>query len=185
MLLADLDGFKMVNDSLGHDAGDQVLVEMAARMADCVRPGDTVARMGGDEFTILLEDTADPTFVETVADRLLSVVRQPTNVAGTEIRLGVSVGIAYSLAGNETAQDMVRNADVAMYAAKNQGRGRWATYDAGLHADAEAQLRCRTSSTVHSRAASSRSTTSRRFRSRRTASKAPRLSCAGIIRSSA
>lgn len=141
VLLADLDGFKLVNDSLGHDAGDRVLVEMAARMADCIRPGDTVARMGGDEFMILLEDATDAKLVETVADRVLEIICQPMTVAGTEIRLGVSIGIAYSLTGTETAQDMVRNADVAMYAAKNQGRGCWAVYDAGLHAQAAEQLR--------------------------------------------
>ena len=139
VLLADLDGFKAVNDSLGHEVGDTVLVEMAARLTTCVRPGDTVGRMGGDEFAILLEDLADIRWAQTVADQVVEIVRQPMRVADTEIRLGVSIGIARSIAGGDTAQAMVRNADVAMYAAKNQGRGCWAHYDADMHAQAEEQ----------------------------------------------
>jgi diguanylate cyclase (GGDEF)-like protein/PAS domain S-box-containing protein len=139
VLLADLDGFKAVNDSLGHEVGDTVLVEMAARLTSCARPGDTVGRMGGDEFAILLEDLADIRLAQTVADQVVEIVRQPMRVADTEIRLGVSIGIARSVAGGDTAQAMVRNADVAMYAAKSQGRGCWAHYDADVHAHAEEQ----------------------------------------------
>jgi diguanylate cyclase (GGDEF)-like protein/PAS domain S-box-containing protein len=141
VLLADLDGFKAVNDSFGHDAGDKVLVEMAARLASCVRPGDTVARMGGDEFTILLEDLGETGLAETIADWILEIVRQPVTVDGSEMRLGVSVGIAHSASAGDTAQDMLRNADVAMYTAKSRGRGCWAGYDAGLYAQAEELLR--------------------------------------------
>jgi diguanylate cyclase (GGDEF)-like protein/PAS domain S-box-containing protein len=131
VLLADLDGFKAVNDSLGHDAGDAVLVETAARLAGCVRPGDTVARLGGDEFAIILEDVREPGLAERLADRMLEIMRQPFAVAGTDLHVGVSIGIA--LPGVDTGTDLLRNADTAMYNAKALGRGQWTVFEPVMH----------------------------------------------------
>jgi diguanylate cyclase (GGDEF)-like protein/PAS domain S-box-containing protein len=140
VLLADLDGFKTVNDSLGHDSGDAVLVEVAARLSACRRAGDTVARLGGDEFAFLLEDLADASVAEDFASRVLDLMHQPFAVAGRELRVGLSIGIAYHREAGETAQDLLRNADVAMYSAKNQGRGRFATFQTAMHTQAQESL---------------------------------------------
>jgi diguanylate cyclase (GGDEF)-like protein/PAS domain S-box-containing protein len=141
VLLADLDGFKTVNDSLGHDVGDEVLVEVAARLGSCVRPGDTVARLGGDEFAIILEDSTEPAGADHVAERMLEIMRQPFTAGGTEMRVGVSIGVAHARSGAETGSELLRNADMAMYSAKNNGRGQWAVFETIMHRRAEERLR--------------------------------------------
>ena len=128
----DLDRFKNVNDSLGHDAGDELLVEVARKLESVIRPGDTVARFGGDEFTVLCEDlpseTARDQTVE-IADRLLSTVIRPLVVRGTEMFVGASVGIAMATTGEERPEELLRDADAAMYHAKEAGRGRVEVFD--------------------------------------------------------
>jgi diguanylate cyclase (GGDEF)-like protein/PAS domain S-box-containing protein len=141
VLLADLDGFKAVNDSLGHDAGDKVLVEVAARLAGCLRSGDTAARLGGDEFAIILEDVTEPAVAERVADRMLEIMRQTVRLGDADVRVGVSIGMAQSVDGTETGPDLLRNADIAMYSAKSNGRGQWATFKPIMHRRAEERLR--------------------------------------------
>jgi diguanylate cyclase (GGDEF)-like protein/PAS domain S-box-containing protein len=123
VLLVDLDGFKQVNDTLGHDAGDQLLQEVAQRFNSVVRTSDTVARFGGDEFALLLEEIADHEAVG-LAQRLLERLAAPVAVAGREVVLGASVGIVLHT-GTGQSEDLVRHADVAMYAAKDAGRGRY------------------------------------------------------------
>jgi diguanylate cyclase (GGDEF)-like protein/PAS domain S-box-containing protein len=122
VLLVDLDGFKEVNDSLGHDAGDELLRVVARRFEEEVRASDTVARFGGDEFALLLEDVGEEEAV-ALARRLLEQVSEPIAIAGRNVALAASIGIVLS-SGGASSKDMVRDADVAMYAAKDAGRGR-------------------------------------------------------------
>ena len=122
VLLVDLDGFKQVNDSLGHDAGDALLQEVAGRFDSLVRTSDTVARFGGDEFAVLLEDADEHQAVRS-ADRLLAGLGEPITVAGRELVLGASIGIVTASGGSESAEALIRDADIAMYAAKEAGRG--------------------------------------------------------------
>jgi diguanylate cyclase (GGDEF)-like protein/PAS domain S-box-containing protein len=127
VLLVDLDGFKQVNDTLGHDAGDQLLQQVAERFEHAIRPGDTVARFGGDEFALLLEGATEPAAV-VVADRLLTSLSEPVSIAGRDLALGASIGIVLHPGGTdkgEESEDLIRHADVAMYAAKEAGRGRY------------------------------------------------------------
>jgi diguanylate cyclase (GGDEF)-like protein/PAS domain S-box-containing protein len=128
----DLDRFKNVNDSLGHDAGDDLLVAVARTLEGVIRPGDTVARFGGDEFTILCEDlpydTAREQAVE-IAERLLEAVVRPMVVRDTEMFVGASVGIALAASGDERPEELLRDADAAMYHAKELGRGRVEVFD--------------------------------------------------------
>ena len=119
----DLDRFKTVNDSLGHQAGDDALRAVAERLTACLRSGDTVARLGGDEFVVLLEDVTDPTSVEEIADRILAAVAQPLALGGAETRLTASLGIAVSRP-DVSPEALLREADSAMYAAKRSGTGR-------------------------------------------------------------
>ena len=121
VLLVDLDRFKTVNDGLGHAAGDSFLVEAAGRLSGSMRSGDTVARHGGDEFTVLLEDLDAPDLADDVADRILALLRQPITVNGTELRLSASVGVALSDAELHEPEELMRAADLAMYQAKNTG----------------------------------------------------------------
>jgi diguanylate cyclase (GGDEF)-like protein/PAS domain S-box-containing protein len=123
VLLLDLDGFKQVNDSLGHDAGDQLLEEVARRFGEVTRPADTLARFGGDEFAFLLEGTNE-TQATAAANRLLRSLSEPIRIAGHELALGASVGIAVHAGGTDESEELIRHADVAMYAAKEAGRGR-------------------------------------------------------------
>jgi diguanylate cyclase (GGDEF)-like protein/PAS domain S-box-containing protein len=123
VLLVDLDGFKQVNDSLGHDAGDQLLQEVAQRFRSVVRPSDTVARFGGDEFALLLEDISEHEAVG-FAQRFLDRLGAPVTIARREVVLGASVGVVLR-SGTGRSEELIRDADVAMYAAKDAGRGRY------------------------------------------------------------
>lgn len=128
VVFLDLDGLKKVNDGLGHDAGDQLLRQVAARLLESARPGDTVGRLGGDEFAVLLESCADPhTSAVAVADRILQELITPVVLADGPATLSASIGIAVPEPG-ATASSLLRDADVAMYAAKAAGRGRWVLY---------------------------------------------------------
>jgi diguanylate cyclase (GGDEF)-like protein/PAS domain S-box-containing protein len=142
VLFLDLDRFKNVNDSLGHDAGDELLVAVARRLEAVLRPGDTVARFGGDEFTILCEDlphdAARDRAVE-IAQRLLTSVDRPFAVRMTETFVGISIGIALTATGDETPDELLREADAAMYHAKEIGRGRAEVFDDTMRARALAR----------------------------------------------
>lgn len=132
LCFCDLDGFKTVNDSLGHQAGDDMLVAAGKRLAAVVRPGDTVARLGGDEFAVLLEHIDDPAAATAVAERIVSVMRQPVAVQGRPIATSVSVGVAVATTGTTAAQ-LLREADAAMYEAKAAGKDRLAVFEADMH----------------------------------------------------
>jgi diguanylate cyclase (GGDEF)-like protein/PAS domain S-box-containing protein len=133
VLFLDLDDFKDVNDSLGHDAGDALLREVAGRLLSSSRPPDTVARLGGDEFAILLEDIDGALGAARVAERLLKAFEPKLALNGTELELKASVGIATNSRVSETAEKLLRNADVAMYSAKAAGKGRFEHFEQGMH----------------------------------------------------
>jgi diguanylate cyclase (GGDEF)-like protein/PAS domain S-box-containing protein len=136
----DLDGFKTVNDSLGHDVGDDLLREVAARLADAVRRSDTVARLGGDEFAILIEQSSRPLDEATlVADRILQAMTDPIQLGQHHVVLSASLGIAVG-DGDSGAADLIRNADIAMYQAKTSGKGAWVTYEPGMRTAAIERL---------------------------------------------
>jgi diguanylate cyclase (GGDEF)-like protein/PAS domain S-box-containing protein len=132
LMYLDLDRFKIVNDSLGHPAGDELLKEVASRLAVCVRPRDLVARLGGDEFCILVEDVSRREDVLALGERLLAALARPVMVNGTETRPMASVGITFSDMGYREPDEMLRDADLAMYRAKSEGKGRLALFDASL-----------------------------------------------------
>ncbi len=140
VLLLDLDGFKMVNDSLGHDAGDDLLVAVGARILACGRASDTVARLGGDEFAILLEDEGDETRATAVADRVLRELAAPFEVRGREVFVRASIGIAISGGLATNTDDLIRNADTAMYAAKAAGKARYELFQPVMHTRALLQF---------------------------------------------
>jgi diguanylate cyclase (GGDEF)-like protein/PAS domain S-box-containing protein len=132
----DLDGFKNVNDGLGHEAGDNLLREVAARLQSIVRSGDTVARLGGDEFAILVEESHNvQTEAEAIADRALQALTIPVSTGGHHIKANASLGIAHADA-DSTASSLLRDADVAMYQAKTTGKARWVVYDPTMRASA-------------------------------------------------
>jgi diguanylate cyclase (GGDEF)-like protein/PAS domain S-box-containing protein len=136
VLFLDLDRFKIINDSLGHMVGDQLLVGIARRLEICLRPGDTVARLGGDEFTVLLEDLTSVTEAIDVADRLQKAIALPFNLNGHEVFTTVSIGIALSSTGYDRPEEVLRDADTAMYRAKMLGKARHEVFDKTMHARA-------------------------------------------------
>jgi diguanylate cyclase (GGDEF)-like protein/PAS domain S-box-containing protein len=144
VIFLDLDRFKVVNDRLGHVGADAVLAALARRLEACLRVGDSVARLGGDEFALLLQDVDDPS---VVAQRILQELRRPFEVAGHQLMVSASMGIAVSSTGFPRAEDALRNADAAMYRAKARGRARFEIADAELQArsleelELEGQLR--------------------------------------------
>jgi diguanylate cyclase (GGDEF)-like protein/PAS domain S-box-containing protein len=140
VLFLDLDRFKLINDSLGHTVGDQLLQEFARRLMDCLRPGDTVARVGGDEFTILIDDIHHVSDATHVADRIQQILSLPFVLDGHEIFTTASIGIALSSEAYGRSQDLLRDADIAMYRAKARGRARYQVFDTGMHATAVLQL---------------------------------------------
>ncbi|MFL5382490.1 MAG: putative bifunctional diguanylate cyclase/phosphodiesterase [Longimicrobiaceae bacterium] len=137
VIFLDLDRFKVVNDRLGHLGADAVLVALARRLEGCVRAGDSVARLGGDEFALLVQDVADPS---VVAQRILEELRRPFEVAGQQLPVSASMGIAISSTGFTRPEDALRDADAAMYRAKARGRARFEIADAELAARSRAQV---------------------------------------------
>lgn len=140
VLFIDLDRFKIINDSLGHFYGDQLLIEIAGRLRDCLRPNDLVARLGGDEFTILVEGNYKPSEVISIAERIQEKFAQPFNLGGHEIYSSASIGILHNTIKHLTAEDMMRDADTAMYQAKRGGKARHEVFDENMHEEAKAIL---------------------------------------------
>ncbi len=132
VLFLDIDRFKLVNDSLSHAVGDNLLIALAGRVSAALRPGDTVARLGGDEFTVLLEDVLESEDATIVADRILHSLDEPFEIDGNELFVSASIGIALSDPQLGSA-DLMRNADIAMYDAKRRGRARSAVFDESMH----------------------------------------------------
>ena len=130
VLFLDLDGFKTVNDSLGHGAGDELLVAVATRLDGVLRAGDSAARLGGDEFAILVEGLAAEQEAITVAERVLAALRAPFAIGGQDVGARASVGIATA---RGPGSDLLRDADLAMYQAKTEGRDRIVAYDCAMH----------------------------------------------------
>jgi diguanylate cyclase (GGDEF)-like protein/PAS domain S-box-containing protein len=153
VLFLDLDGFKMINDSMGHQIGDQLLLGVASRLEKCLRVSDTVARLGetftvarlgGDEFTVLLDDIKDPGDAKRAAERMMKALASPFILGGKEVFTSVSIGIALSNPAYEQAEDVLRDADTAMYRAKSLGKGRYEVFDADMRARVMARLQLET-----------------------------------------
>jgi diguanylate cyclase (GGDEF)-like protein len=144
VLFLDVDGFKLVNDSMGHHVGDEMLVSIARRLEGCVRGGDIVARLGGDEFAILLERIVDVRDAAMVAERVQEALQQPLSIGGYEHATSASIGVALSTGASEQPEYVLRSADIAMYRAKNSGRGRYEMFDRAMHAEALTRLQIET-----------------------------------------
>jgi diguanylate cyclase (GGDEF)-like protein/PAS domain S-box-containing protein len=144
VLFLDIDRLKAVNDSLGHVAGDKLLVEISHRLEYCLRLGDTVARLGGDEFAILLEDVNDVSDAMRVADRIQHDLTKPFDLNGKSISITASVGVTLSAVGYSQPEELLQDADSAMYRAKSKGGGHYEVYDIDMHARAVARLQLET-----------------------------------------
>jgi diguanylate cyclase (GGDEF)-like protein len=132
VLFIDLDNFKVVNDSLGHNAGDRLLVELGRRLRDAIRPSDTIARFGGDEFVVLCEDIDEAHDAVCVGERIVAAAAEPFQLDGREMFVTASVGVALAINGEATPETLLRDADAAMYRAKERGRGRVEVFDEAL-----------------------------------------------------
>jgi diguanylate cyclase (GGDEF)-like protein len=144
VLFLDLDRFKVVNDSLGHQVGDELLVAITGRLAASVRTEDTVARLGGDEFAVLLENIVDVADATRVAERIANELTAPVNLNGYEVFSSASIGIALSSSSYDRPEHLLRNADMAMYRAKSAGIGQYEVFDRAMHAQALARLQMET-----------------------------------------
>jgi diguanylate cyclase (GGDEF)-like protein len=140
VLFLDLDRFKVINDSLGHTAGDQLLAQVARRLLDSLRPGDTLARFGGDEFAVLLDNIESEQATTAIANRLIAAMHSPFVLDGREAFLGLSAGIAVIGRDSGDADDLLRQADVALYEAKAKGRDQWAVFNREIGARASRRL---------------------------------------------
>jgi len=144
VLFIDLDRFKTVNDSLGHVIGDELLAAIAERLEECIRPGDTLARLGGDEFAVVVEDLADLSDATHVAERVHDALTRTFEVGGHEVFASASIGIALPEEGYERPEDVLRDADIAMYRAKSNGHAPYAVFDNAMHRSAIALLELET-----------------------------------------
>jgi diguanylate cyclase (GGDEF)-like protein/PAS domain S-box-containing protein len=140
VLFVDLDDFKVINDTLGHQTGDELLVAVAGRLQETLREGDTAARLGGDEFTILLENVTSEADAQHAAARLLESLRQPFDLDGHQVVVSASIGIAFGESGVDKPDDLLRAADTALYEAKGQGKGRHETYQQTMNVRAWRRL---------------------------------------------
>ncbi|MEO1766205.1 bifunctional diguanylate cyclase/phosphodiesterase [Thiobacter aerophilum] len=144
VMFLDLDGFKTINDTLGHGAGDALLKQVAARIRGAVRAADVVARQGGDEFTLLIAGVRQIPDVTRVADKLLAVVAKPYQIEGREVNVSASIGITLYPLDDADAEHLLRNADTAMYRAKREGRNRYSYYTAEMNAEVKRRLELET-----------------------------------------
>jgi diguanylate cyclase (GGDEF)-like protein/PAS domain S-box-containing protein len=140
LLFIDVDAFKQINDSIGHEGGDRLLAEVALRLRDAVRAGDLVGRLGGDEFAIMLEQLESEFEAVAVAQRVLQTFTAPFAVAGGQLRVSASVGLAVAKDSEKTAERLIHEADIAMYRAKATGRNRFAIFDAQLRSEVDRRL---------------------------------------------
>jgi diguanylate cyclase (GGDEF)-like protein/PAS domain S-box-containing protein len=141
VMFLDFDRFKLINDSLGHSAGDEFLVQVSKRIKDSLRPHDVVARLGGDEFAVLARHVKHQQSVVGLAERMMEALHRPFMVADTELMTSASIGITFSALGYSSAEDVLRDADTAMYKAKGAGKARYALFDASLHTEVTNRLR--------------------------------------------
>ncbi len=136
LLFVDLDGFKLVNDTYGHDAGDALLKSVSARLLEQIRPGDTVARLAGDEFVVLCEQLEQPAAISVIAERINTVLREPIEFNHSSLFVTASIGIAIGHGSTHSADDLLRSADIAMYAVKDKGRDGWQFFSDSLQEQA-------------------------------------------------
>ena len=185
LLYLDLDGFKEINDSLGHRAGDELLRVVAERLATSVRGGDTIARLGGDEFAVIQIELRTATDAAILAERLMAAAAKPIRVGQQDLVIGASVGIALYPDDGGTADELRANADVALYSAKAAGRARMAYYRPDLTTEARTRGLLRATSPAASRRASSSCTTSPRSPPPTARSPVWKRSCVGTTRNAA
>ncbi len=140
LMFIDLDGFKLVNDTLGHDVGDLLLKQSANRLAECIRSGDTVARLGGDEFTVIMPNLTDPRHTPLLAERILDALAKPFILDGHETSISASIGITIFPDDAEGASELVKNADAAMYRAKEQGKASYHFFTSDLNDEVKERL---------------------------------------------
>ncbi len=145
VLFIDLDRFKLINDTLGHDAGDRLLKQIAERLRECLREGDTIGRQGGDEFVVLVEDVTEPNQVTGVAQKMLETVAQPYLIAGQEFHVTASIGISIFPEDGRDQQVLLKNADIAMYRAKEKGKNNYQFYSAQMNLHSFERLALETS----------------------------------------
>jgi diguanylate cyclase (GGDEF)-like protein len=179
VMFLDLDRFKLTNDTFGHSAGDQLLKHVGARLADCVREGDTVGRFGGDEFGIVLADMRTPEDARLVAQKILDVLQVPFELEGHEVFITTSIGISLYPADSDDDMELMKNADTAMYRAKESGRNKYEFFSKDMNARSAQRLNLENNLRGHSSVASSCCITSPRRASRHGRSPASKRCCAG------